>query len=183
MLLILYAIAAIFLLIAIFGRKGRPEDPYDNRGFDHNHIHKNGTKFDDYGFDYWGYDAEGYCEKGYDRNGKNRKGQYNRIYDTYSAQDGLNDVRFYPISITPHAQMRMRERLGITDYQEMNELVFDAYRFGKSKRQIRKSSAFLVEECERNHDGNIILIYHNIVFVFSKDNSVVSLFPNDKFPL
>lgn len=47
---------------------------YDTRGFYPNYIHRNGTKFDDYGYDYFGYDVNGYNKDGYNRLGKNNSG-------------------------------------------------------------------------------------------------------------
>ena len=85
--------------------KRKPKERYNSRGFDHNRIHKNGTKFDDYGYDYFGYDKNGYNQQGYNRFGKNVKGQYDRLFDTTSSQnEGFYDPRVYPIALSTHAR-------------------------------------------------------------------------------
>ena len=138
-------VVPIILLIIVISlsKKFRKKKPgYDKRGFDHNQVHRNGTKYDDVGFDYYGYDVDGYNQHGYNRAGKNRKGQYDRFFDTKAyAEDGFCNPNRYPIALTTHAKERFRERLGINDSQKMIMLTKEAYRFGKSKRQIKKTSA------------------------------------------
>ena len=75
--LILLAILVIFLIaIGSTPKRGktppspRPKQRYDSRGFDHNHIHINGTKYENDCFDYRGYNAEGYDREGYTIRGK-----------------------------------------------------------------------------------------------------------------
>ena len=62
----LYVYAAAYLLVGVLAmlsmhlirvlhskrKKRKPRRKFDKRGFDHNHIHKNGTKDDDYGGEY-----------------------------------------------------------------------------------------------------------------------------------
>lgn len=135
-------------------------------------------------FDSAGYDAEGYGREGYNRLGKNRKGQYNRLFDTTSSDaEGFYDPDIYPIFVTPHAERRFAERLGITDPRKMRLMAIDAYRFGKSKRQIMKSSAYLVEEMEQKHSNSVVLIYRNVIYIFSVENVLITLYKNDKITL
>ena len=127
--LILLAILVIFLIaIGSTPKRGktppspRPKQRYDSRGFDHNHIHINGTKYDNDGFDYRGYNAEGYDREGYTIRGKNQKGQYDRWHDKTSGEaEGFYDPRFYPVVLTDHAITRMGERLNINQQPKMLE--------------------------------------------------------------
>lgn len=181
--LILSLIAIIVFLIFLFGKQ-KPQKHYDSRGFDHNHIHRNGTKFDDDGYDYFGYNAEGYNRQGYNALGKNAKGQYDRFFDTKSyAEEGFYSLRQYPIALTTHARERMQERLGINNVQKMEEQAISAYRFGKSKRQIKKTSAGLIDEMEQRYENSIVLIYRNFIYVFSCENVLITVYKNDKISL
>ncbi len=176
----------IAILLAVFATKKtkRKKRRYNSRGFDHNRIHKNGTKYDDLGFDYYGYDIDGYNQQGYNRKGKNRKGQYDRFFDTTScATEGFYDPYDYKIAVTTHARERFRERLAINDFREMDMLTMQAYRFGKSRRQIKKTSAYLVEEIEKKYDNSVVLIYKNVIYIFSCDNILKTLYKNDRIPL
>lgn len=179
-------IVFVFAIIAIAIRKPpkTKSKRYDARGFDHNRIHKNGTKYDDFGFDYSGYNADGYDRHGYNPSGKNVKGQYNRFFDSNAcSEDGFLSPDIYPIALTDHARMRIRERLGISDYQKMDAAVMDAYRFGKSKRQMKTTSAFLIDEIEQKHEKGIVLIYRNFIYIFSCENVLITVYRNDKIPL
>lgn len=182
---VLIILIAIILFLVFTTKKSKKKKySYDSRGFDNSRIHKNGTKYDDFGFDFYGYDIEGYNREGYNRIGKNIKGQYNRFFDTTACDnDGFYDPKVYPIAFSPHAKERFGERLGITDLQKMNMLTIDAYRFGKSKRQIKKTSAYLVDEIEQKYDNSIVLIYKNVIYIFSCDNVLKTLYKNDKIPL
>ena len=147
---------------------------YDSRGFNCWHIHKNGTKYDDAGFNYYGYN----------KLGKNAKGQYNRFHDTKSCEEeGFLSPKVHPISITDHARLRFQERLGIMNYRSMMEHAAKAYSFGRSKRQIRKSSSYFIEEKENLHENVIVLIYNGYIYVFSRDNTLITLYKNDNIPL
>ena len=194
----LYVYAAAYLLVGILamfgmhlirvlrskGKKRKPTRKFDKRGFDHNYIHRNGTKYDDYGFDYYGYSAAGYNLEGYNRDGKNREGKYDRFRDTRSQEEeGFYDPFVYPVALTTHARERFAERLGICDDRKMNDMTFGAYAYGKSKRQIKKTSAYLVEEIEREHENSILLIYRNYIYVFSRENVLITVYKNDRIPM
>lgn len=194
----LYVYSAVYLLIGILAmlgmhlirglrskrKKRRPRRKFDKKGFDHNHIHKNGTKYDDYGFDYYGYNAAGYNLEGYSRDGKNCEGKYDRFRDTRSQEeDGFYDPLSYPVALTTHARERFAERLGIYDDRKMYDMTFAAYAHGKSKRQIKKTSAYLVEEIEREHENSILLIYKSYIYVFSRDNVLITVYKNDRIPM
>lgn len=174
-----------FLAILIFIAKIlEPKSRYDSRGFDHNHIHRNGTKFDDHGYDYWGYDKSGYNRQGYNKKGRNRKGQYDRFFDTTACdEEGFLDPYEYPIGLPNHARERLAERLGINDPDKMELQAIAAYRYGRSKRQIKKTSAYLIEEIEQRHSNGVVLIYKNYIYLFSYDNELITVFKNDKIPL
>ena len=183
--LILFIIIILIVLICfVLGNSDKSKRKYNSRGFDHNKIHRNGTKYDDNGFDYYGFDANGYNQNGYNRKGKNCKGQYDRFFDTTSSErEGFNNPEVYPIVLSTHARERFCERLGIKDSQKMEMLAREAYRFGKSKRQIKKSSAFQVEEIENKYENSVVLIYQNVIYIFSCDNVLKTLYKNDKIPL
>ena len=163
---------------------------HDYRGFDQNHIHKNGTKYDEYGYDYYGFDKNGYNRQGFNINGKNDKGKYNRKYDRKNYinreqynDDGFYDYKIYPIGITDHARERIGERMGITDANRINSLVDEAYCYGKSARQIKKTSAMLVREIESREQDSVVLIYRSHIFIFTQDNTLKTVYRNDKIPL
>lgn len=191
----LYHYSVLYLLVGLFSmfllhllkrgsKKKKTKRRFDRRGFDHNRIHKNGTKYDDFGFDFDGYSASGYNQQGYNRNGKNTEGKYNRFYDTKSQEEeGFYNPLVYPVALTTHARERFAERIGIYNDRTMNEMTYAAYAHGKSKRHIRKTSAYLVEEIEREHENGILLIYKNYVYVFSRENVLITIYKNDKIPL
>lgn len=189
---ILFLLIVLILLIVSWASKktkqkkpkGVKRERYNASGFDHNGIHRNGTKFDDAGFDCNGYNAEGFDRNGYNRKGKNAKGQYNRLFDPSScAEEGFLDPRIHPVALTDHACFRLQERLHIYDKREMLKAAQKAYCFGKSKRQIKKTSAYLVEELEQRHENGIILIYNSYIYVFLKSNALKTVFKNEKIPL
>lgn len=181
---LIFAILLIFIIVIAIFSKSKKKKHFDSRGFDHNHIHKNGTKYDDFGFDYYGYNSSGYNRQGYNVCGKNNKGQYDRFFDTKSCdEEGFYDPNQYPILLSIHARERIQERLGISEFQKMDLQTVDAYRFGKSKRQIKKTSAYLVDEIEQRHNHAIVLIYQNFIYVFSCENVLITVYRNDKIPL
>ena len=176
----------LILIIAIIRNKPNigPYTRYDSRGFDHNGIHKNGTKYDDAGFDYWGYDVAGFNLQGYNKLGRNGKGQYNRFYDSTSCTDeGFCNPKFHPIALTNHARERLSERLGLNNTSAMLETATDAYRYGKSKRQIKKTSAFLIDEIEQKYENSVVLIYKNYIYIFSYTNELITVYKNERIPL
>jgi hypothetical protein len=186
------ALALFVLLLAsglLFGilRRKKSEKRrirYDPRGFDHNRIHRNGTKYDDEGFDYAGFNAAGFNRQGYTAWGRDEKGRYDRLHDTTSpAEEGFYPPDAYPIAVTDHARLRLQERLGIKDPAQMEGAAAAAYRYGKSKRQIKKTSASLVDEIEQKHDNSAVLIYKNFIYVFSMENVLITVYRNDKIPL
>jgi len=175
---------ALWLLKHSRRRTEKRHGNYNSHGFDRNGVHINGTKYDDEGYDRSGYNADGYNRKGYNTCGKNVKGQYNRFFDmTSGAEEGFEDPRLCPIALTDHAYLRISERLGIHDRTDMYEMAYDAYRYGKSKRQIMRTSAMAVEEIEQKHDGSIVLIFRNHIFVFSPENVLITVYKNDRIRL
>lgn len=164
-------------------------DRYDEKGFDSNGVHRNGTKYDDAGYDCKGYNSQGYNRQGYNKFGKNQKGQYNRLFDLedyksgqYSV-DGFLNPHLYPIALSTHARERILERIEFRRGSSPEKIARDAYQYGKSVRQIKKTSAILVHEIEEKHDGGIVLIYHNFIYVFSKDNVLITVYKNENIPL
>ena len=197
-LCVILLLAIIF--IALFARRKAPKDSqirtqrkksrkyYNSRGFDNNHLHKNGTKYDDFGFDYYGYDVSGYNANGYTAYGRDKNNRYNRMFDTYAfrnnefSEDRFRNPQIYPFSVSDHAKQRMAERVNITGFS-MLDLAFDAYCYGKSSRQLKKSSAIYVKEIEDKYDDSVVLIYRNYIYIFSTDNVLKTVYKNDKIIL
>lgn len=170
----------LILLVLLVGFFVHHFTGYDKKGFNRKGIHKNGSRYDDFGYDAKGYDKEGYNRQGYDihgydrhgfnrlgynRMGKNIKGQYNRRYDIYRDKDGFDGSQWYPVVLTNHASERMMERMRITDQRSMEKMAYEAYCYGKSKRQIKKSSAALMAGIEEKYDNSVLLIYKGYVLL------------------
>ena len=141
-----FGIGAVLLLVlvvalALLIRAGKyDEDGYDKDGYDRLGYDRSG--YDRWGYDRAGYDRNGFDRWGYDCNGRNAKGQYNRLRDTQGREaDGFYNPRRYPVALTTHARERMWERLGITDFRKMDAAAREAYQYGRSARQIKKSAA------------------------------------------
>lgn len=133
----------------------------------------------------YNYDEQGFNCYGYDKHGKNEKGQYNRYYDLvnfessiYSA-DGFLNPHTHPIAITDHAYERVNERMGIESHSEIAELAKDAYRYGKSARQLNKTSAAQLRAKEQKHENTVMLIYKGHIFVFTEDNVLITVYKNE----
>ena len=193
---IIYLLIAIIMLLLLYvaitllkTKKSQHDKPkckqrYDARGFDHNHIHKNGTRYDDDGFDFYGFDANGYGRNGYNVHGKNVEGQYDRLHDTTSGdEEGFWFPSVCSVSLTDHAKLRFRERLGIDDSRKMLKFAVAAYQYGRSKRQIKKTSAYLVEEIEMRYDNSIVLIHKGYIYVFTPSKVLKTVFKNERIPL
>ena len=132
------------------------------------------------------YDDEGYNRQGYNEAGRNRQGKYNRYYnvkcyktDLYS-EEGFLDIRKNPLYLTNHARDRMYERMNIKDSYRMDELAFEAYQFGKSKLQLMKSERGIIEDKEQEYGDSIILIYRGFFYVFTGNNGLKTVYPNDR---
>ena len=185
----------VLLLFRVF--KHWPKK-YDHKGFDKKGIHKNGTRYDDSGYNYAGYDrngydrqgydaegfdCSGYCRAGYNRDGKNSKGQYNRFYDLNYSQDGFYNYKRYPLGVSTHARQRMTERMNIKNPRDIDKLAREAYCYGKSKRQVKKSSAALIADIEDSHKNGIVLIHRGYLYIFSEDNTLITVYKNERIPL
>lgn len=162
---------------------------YDHRGFDEEGSHKNGTRYDNDGYDYFGYDRNGFNRQGYNTRGRNDQGQYDRFYDIEDFQkgrfsaDGFLDPRRYPVAVTHHARSRMYERMGIQNPGQMEALAFDAYRFGRSARQLSGTSAALVRDIEGRQENRVVLIYRSYIYIFSVENVLITVYKNDNIRL
>ena len=193
MRIVLIGILILALLVVILFRR-----KYNSRGFDRKGMHRNGTRFDDFGHDVRGYDRDGYDRQGYDQNGydtegynrngynqvgKNRKGQYNRLFDVYCEEDGFYSIHRYPIGVTNHARQRMMERMLLQNPHDVEKRAYEAYCYGKSRRQVKKSSAILMEDIENRHDHSNVLIYRGYIYIFSKENVLITVYKNDRIPL
>jgi hypothetical protein len=62
----------------------------------------------------------------------------------------------------------------------MMKLAKDAYCFGKSARQVSKNTAIDFYDLEKKHDGNTVLLYKNYLYIFSEDNSLITMYKNDR---
>ena len=171
------------------------ENGYDCAGYDKNGYNSDGYNkygFDIYGYNRYGFDKEGYDKKvydheGYNKSGKNSKGLYSRYHDRYSylydsiSPDGFLDPKLYPVGMTTHACERMKERLGITYSRDMLEKCEEAYDRGKSARQMMKSEAQRLIEISERHESGIPLLYRNFVYIFSEDNSLITLYKYNNY--
>ena len=177
LLLVLVVALALLIRAGKYDESGYDKDGYDRCGYDR-------SGYDRWGYDRAGYDRNGFNRYGYDCNGRNAKGQYNRLHDGAGLRaDGFYNPRRYPVALTTHARERMEERLGLTDFRKMDAAAREAYQYGKSARQIKKSSAALVRDIEQRHDGKIVLIHRGYIYIFSQENVLITLYRNDKIPL
>lgn len=181
---VILIIITVLVLVLVLALMVIPFDNfYDELEFDSNGIHWNGTKYDDFGYDVNGYDRQGFNINGYNREGRNNKGQYNRIFDTNYGKDGFYNPRLYPIIVTTHAEQRMKERLPSKLVGDIDKLAYEAFCYGKSKRQIKRSSAMLIEEIENRYDGSVMLVYNGYIYVFSRDCKLITVYKNTRIPL
>lgn len=175
-----------------YDQSGYNKDGFDKNGFDHEGYNRNGYNF--YGYDREGYnkngynvkglDREGYNTFGYNKYGKSKNGKYDRYYDAFSFEkDGLRSMDEFPVALTDHSIERFSERLGITKRLDMQRSAIDAYRYGKSRRQLKKTSAALVDEIENRHENGTVLIYRNYIYIFSETNALITLYRNENIPL
>ncbi len=129
-------------------------------------------------------DKSSFNRFGYNAYGKNEKGQYNRFYDTQSfKEEGFYSPQLYPIALTDHARERMYERLDLHTSKEMMINASNAYKYGKSKRQIKKTSAGLIDDIEQRYNGSKVLIYQNHVYIFTENNVLITVYKNYRIPL
>ena len=188
-----FILAVIFLIAVIAAIRGGKKPPRNtNReqtqrknepSFNPKPIQRKSPEETTYSSPYE-YGKNGYNSFGYNAFGKNEKGQYNRLYNTKSyEEEGFYSPQLYPIELTDHARERMYERLGINSYQQMRKKTFEAYRHGKSKRQLKKTSARMVEEIEQRYDGKKVLIYENHIYIFTENNVLITVYKNNRIPL
>ena len=87
------------------------------------------------------------------------------------------------IPLGPLARERMIERMHIQNVQDVKKIAFDAYCYGRCKRQIKKSSTVMIEEIESRHKGCVLLVYSGYIYIFSDDNKLITVYKNDRIPL
>lgn len=181
------------LIIAFFGR--------DKNGFNRKGIHKNGTRFDDFGYDIRGYDKNGYDRYGFDKNGydvsgfneagykidgRNSNGKYNRLYDKQSYfkdrynREGFLNPQIYPVALTNHARERIYERYPNGGNVNADKLVREAYAYGKSSFQVMKTSSVFLKEIESRYENGTALLYNGYIFIFSEENVLITMYKNEK---
>lgn len=182
--------------------RGYDRDGYDRLGYDARGYDRNGYDWQGYnakgynaaGYDRFGYDIQGYDENGYDRRGYNvygrdLYGQYNRLYDVadfadslYSSEGFLSPQR-YPVGVTYHAKQRIQERMQGRAGGDVQALAVKAYSFGRSARQLKRTSARMVQELQEQHENGVVLIYRGYVYIFSSDNQLITVYRNERIPL
>ena len=59
----------------------------------------------------------------------------------------------------------------------------EAYYYGRGKRQLMKTSAALLKDIESRHGDNIALIHKGYIYIFSKENVLITVFKNESIPL
>lgn len=179
-----------------YDREGYDRLGYDTRGYDRNGYDWQGYNtqgynrqgYDRFGYDRQGYNADGYDRQGYTAHGRDARGRYNRLHDVaefaqslYSEEGFLNPQR-YPVGMTDHAQQRIRERM-VCRGKAPRELALEAYSYGKSARQLKRTSARLVQEIQEEHEDSVVLIYHGYIYIFSSDNQLITVYRNERIPL
>ena len=190
---ILNFIFGLLFVIIFFGR--------DNRGFDRKGIHKNGTRFDDFGYDIKGYDKNGYDVNGFDKNGydvsgfnkdgykidgRNINGKFNRLYDKQSYtkdkynREGFLNPQIYPVALTTHARERIGERYPNGKHINVDKLVQEAYAYGKSSFQVMKTSSVFLKEIETRYENGTALLFNGYIFIFSEENVLITMYKNEK---
>lgn len=151
-------------------------------------------KYDDQGYDRRGYDRDGYDRNGYDRkgytvHGRDAWGRYNRLHDVADfahgqwSAEGFFNPRYYPVGVTKHGAQRIHERMPDGMWKNPLEVAREAYCFGKSARQVKPSSAYLVREIEEREGTGVVLIYHGYIYIFSRDNQLITVYRNERIPL
>jgi len=87
--------------------KHRNGTQYDDQGFDINKVHKNGTKYGDDGFDCDGYNKQGYDRSGYDRQGFDANGIDRSGYDKQGFnKQGYDREGYYKDGFNVHGYTR-----------------------------------------------------------------------------
>ena len=99
------------------------------------------------------------------------------------SQDGFYNYKRYPLGVSTHARQRMTERMNIKNPRDIDKLAREAYCYGKSKRQVKKSSAALIAEIENSHENGIVLIHKGYIYIFSEDNTLITVYKNERIPL
>lgn len=167
-----------------YNRRGYDQNGYDRQGYNRRGYDRNG--YNRQGYDVRGYDRRGYNGQGYDVRGRDIQGRYNRLYNVadfaasrYSAE-GFLDPRIYPVGMTSHGRQRMEERVPGQGAQDPWGLTMDAYCYGKSARQLKPSSAYWVREKEKRHENGIVLLYQGYVYIFSRDNQLITVYKNER---
>ena len=77
----------------------------------------------------------------------------------------------------------MLERMQGKTLENLQDLAMKAYCFGKSARQLKRTSARLVQEIQEQHGDGVVLIYHGYVYIFSSDNQLITVYRNERIPL
>lgn len=171
-----------------YDRQGYDRAGYDRSGFDrsgYNRLGYDKSGFNRSGFNAKGYDVNGFDADGYNAAGKNARGQYDRFFDRDAFGGGIHSVegflspRIYTVSLSTHAKERMHERMGLVSEQDMMKLALEAYRYGKSSRQVMKTVAAKMIEKEQVHNDRVVLLYRNYVYIFSRDNCLITVYPNE----
>ena len=95
--------------------------------------------------------------------------------------DGFLNPTLYPIGLTDHARDRMIERMGKRWEFERLDQAKTAYRFGKSARQLPKSSAWILHKKEENHENTVALLFGGYIYIFSRENILITVYENDAY--
>ena len=73
--------------------------------------------------------------------------------------------------------------MNVNDFEKMNELAYNAYCFGKSARQLKRTSAAQIREREEKYENSVVLIYRNYTYVFSSENVLITVYKNESISL
>lgn len=175
-----------------YDRQGYNRRGYDRDGYDRQGYNRRGRDRDGYnrcGYDVRGYDRNGYDRKGYTIHGRDARGRYNRLHDVADfahgqwSAEGFFNPRYYPVGVTKHGAQRIHERMPDGMWKNPLEVAREAYCFGKSARQVKPSSVYLVREIEEREGTGVVLIYHGYIYIFSRDNQLITVYRNERIPL
>ena len=83
------------------------------------------------------------------------------------------------VNLTQHAVERIGERLNIFDMRKIKELVYKAYAFGKSRKQVDTDAVAKIEKIQKNRIDIIALLYEDIFFIFSENNTLITVYKKD----
>ena len=94
-------------------------------------------------------------------------------------KDGFLSPLRYPLGVTDHARERFAERLNVCQFSKMDKMTRDAYKYGKSPRQLTGRLAKRLEDIAGRYGDNVAILHKDCIYIFSPDNSLITLYKKD----